>query len=202
MSKKLKRVIKRVTFFGFSACKEGDINYVETYETAKLLAENGYIIVNGGFTCTMEAGSRGAKDGGSSNIAVTFYPEGKVQFEGGRSPNRWVDQEIKTRTYIERTLGLINLGDAYIVFNGGTGTVSEFAMVWSLAQIYFNEFRPLILFGDFWYDIVTTFQRNMLIRPTALTVFDIVNTPEGVLQSLQTFARHGKFLRKILKQKK
>lgn len=196
MSKKLKRVINRVTFFGFATCKRGTLHYKDTFKTAKLLAQNGYIIVNGGTSCTMEAGSRGAKSGGGQTIGVTFYPEGRTNFEGKGKVNRWVDQEVKTKTYVERTLNLINLGDAYVAFNGGTGTISEFAMAWALAQIYYYDFKPIILYGKFWHNVIDVFRHNMLVRPTALKTFTIVTTPEETLKALKYFERHGRFTEK------
>lgn len=192
-SRKIKRVINRVTFFGFASCKRNEIHYKETYKVGKLLAQNGYVIVNGGTTCTMEAGSRGAKAAGGETIGVTFYPEGRTNFEGQGKVNRWVDQEIKTKTYVERTLSLINLGDAYVVFNGGTGTISEFGMAWALAQIYFHDFKPLLLYGKFWHNIIDVFKHNMLVRPTALKIFTIVTTPAETLKALRYFERYGRF---------
>lgn len=189
------QVVKRVTFFGFSQCGEGDLNYRETYETAKLLAEHGYIIVNGGFTCTMEAGSRGAKDGGGHTIAVTYYPNGRTTFEGGERPNRWVDQEIKTKTYVERTLGLINLGDAYVAFKGGTGTMSEVAMAWALNQIYLYDFKPLILFGSFWNSVVSALDKNLLIQKTSYQTLRIVVSPREVLETIECFEETGALTR-------
>lgn len=189
--KKKKRIIKRVTLFGFSQCDEGDIHYTETYETAKLLASHGYIIVNGGFTCTMEAGSRGSKDGGGHNIAVTLYPNGRTTFEGGERPNPWVDQEVKTKTYVERTMGLMNLGDAYVAFKGGTGTLSEVAMAWALNQIYLYDFKPLILFGSFWNRVITVLDKNLLIQKTSYQTLRVVDTPLEVLRTIEYFEETG-----------
>jgi|SRR3989338_117586 len=194
--KKRKHTVKRVSFFGFSQCEENDLYYQETYETAKLLAENGYIIVNGGFTCTMEAGSRGSKDGGGHNIAVTLYPNGKTTFEGGDKPNKWVDQEIKTKTYVERTLGLMNLGDAYIAFKGGTGTLSEVAMAWALNQIYLYDFKPLILFGGFWNNVVSALDKHLLIQKTSFQTLRVVTSPQEVLDTIRCFEETGALTRK------
>ncbi len=77
------------------------------------------------------------------------------------------------------------MGDIYLVFNGGTGTVSEFGMAWGLAKLYFGHHKPLILFGTFWHEIMETFGRNMLIRPEELKVYRIVTTPEDVLREIK-----------------
>jgi predicted Rossmann-fold nucleotide-binding protein len=59
------RQIKAVSFFGFSDAKPIDKIFQDAYKTAKLLAENGYVIVNGGGPGVMEAATsrcKGADD--------------------------------------------------------------------------------------------------------------------------------------------
>jgi len=51
--------------------------------------------------------------------------------------------------YVERTLKLLELGEIYVIFNGGTGTISEFGMAWGLARLYFGNHKPMVLFGQF-----------------------------------------------------
>jgi predicted Rossmann-fold nucleotide-binding protein len=109
-----------------------------------------------------------------------------THFEG-RDPENLFDIEIKTETYLERTLVLMREGQVYIVFNGGTGTISEFGMAWGLARLYFGHHKPLILYGDFWHEIIEAFKKNMLLRPEELQVFKIVNTPQGVLEAIKEF---------------
>ena len=78
-------------------------------------------------------------------------------------------------------------GQVYVIFNGGTGTISEFGMAWGLARLYFGHHKPLILYGDFWMDIIAAFKKNMKIRPEEMRVFKYANTPHGVLQAICEF---------------
>jgi uncharacterized protein (TIGR00725 family) len=179
-------VIKRVTFFGFSEAKPEDQVFQDAFETAKLLAKEGYEILNGGGPGIMKASSLGAKEGGGKTIGVTFYPAGATHFEG-RDPSNPLNEEIKCPNYVERTLKLIELGDVYVIFSGGTGTLSEFGMAWGLARIYFGNHKPLILFGSFWHEIIEAMGKSMLLRPEALRVYKIVTKPEEVLEAIQDF---------------
>ena len=95
--------------------------------------------------------------------------------------------EIKTKNYLERTLKLLEMGDAYVIFRGGTGTISEFGMAWGLARLYFGHHKPLILYGEFWNNIIKSFSQNMRIRPEELEVFRVVTSPEGAFRALQVF---------------
>jgi len=177
-------MVKNVTFFGCSQLKPGDVDYDAAYQTAKLLAQNGYLIINGGGPGVMKASSEGAKAGGGKTIGVSFNPKDVTHFEG-RDPSNLVDQEILVDNYVLRTLKLLELGDVYVIFNGGTGTISEFGMAWGLAKLYFGHHKPLLLYGTFWHEIMETFAKNMLIRPEEVRVYRIVTTPQQVLEEIQ-----------------
>jgi hypothetical protein len=174
----------KITIFGFADAKEGDQVWKDAFETAKLLAENGYTIVNGGGPGVMKAATLGAHAGGGKAIGVSFYPKDAPLFEGRDKTNQ-VDEEIVTEHYLERTLKLLGIGDAYVTFKGGTGTLSEFGMAWGLARLYFGHHKPFILFGDFWREVLAAFEKNMYIRGEELKVYRIAATPENVLKELQ-----------------
>jgi hypothetical protein len=60
-------------------------------------------------------------------------------------------------------------------------------MAWGLARLYFGHHKPLILYGDFWQEIIDAFKKNMLLRPEELKVFKIVNSPKQVLEAIEQF---------------
>jgi uncharacterized protein (TIGR00725 family) len=184
-------MIKKVTFFGFSEAKPEDKIFKDARAAAKLLAKEGYIILNGSGPGIMKASSLGAKEGGGRTIGVSFYPAGATHFEG-RDPSNPLDEEIKCPNYVERTLKLIELGDVYVIFSGGTGTISEFAMAWGLARIYFGNHKPLILFGSFWHEIMEAIGKNMLLRPEALRVYKIVTKPQEVIEAIRDFDQESR----------
>ena len=175
--------IKQIAIFGSSHTNENSPLYKEVYEVCKKLAEAGYVVVNGGGPGVMRAASSGASAVGGTVIGVTFEADKGMHYEG-KDPLNKVDVEIKTKNYVERTLTLLKEGQVYIVFNGGTGTISEFGMAWGLAKLYFGHHKPLILYGNFWEHIIRAFKDNMLMRPEELKVYRIVNTPDGVLQAI------------------
>ena len=176
-----------VTVFGWSDSRPGDPVYEAACKVGYLLARHGLTVVTGGFGGEMEAAVRGAKAAGGKTIGVTFYPKLATKFEGGKVASSYLDREIRTRTYLERTLKLIALGDAFVSFNGGTGTISEWGMAWGLARIYYGHHKPLIMFGDFWTDIVAVIERDMHIRPEEKKVFRIVDSPGEVVRALRKF---------------
>jgi uncharacterized protein (TIGR00725 family) len=178
--------IKQISYFGFADADKSDPLYKEAYECAKFLASKGYDTINGGGPGTMRAFSEGAKASGGKVTGVTFYPKDITNFEG-RDPQNPIDQEIVTANYLERTLKLLELGDAYIAFKGGTGTISEFGMAWGLGRLYFEHHKPLLLYGEFWNNIISAFVANMRIRPEELKVYRVVNSPEEAYHSILLF---------------
>jgi len=182
-----------VTFFGNSSANETDPEYRGAYETAKLLSANGYVIVNGGGPGVMQAATLGAKSVNGRAIGVTFYPKDITHFEG-RTLTNPIDEEYVTNNYLERTSKLLELGQIYVVFNGGTGTISEFGMAWGLARLYLGHHKPMILYGDFWQEIIDTFRENMKTRPEEFEVFKIVNSPEKTLAAIRHFEEKFKTL--------
>lgn len=188
LRKKKVLTVQNIAIFGYAdAIENGDL-FQNVREVSKKLAQTGYTVVDGGGPGVMRAATVGAKEGGGKVIGVTLYVEDIPNFEG-RDPKNMFDEEIKTNNYVERTLALMKTGQVYVVFNGGTGTISEFGMAWGLAKLYFGHHKPLILYGKFWENIIKAFKENMLIRPQELEVFKIVTSPEEVLDAISDFEK-------------
>lgn len=160
--------------------------YQDAFDVAFALAKIGYTVVDGGGPGVMKAASLGAKAGGGKVIGVTFYPEDVTNFEG-RCLENPIDKEIKTESYVERTLTLMKESQIYVVFNGASGTLSEFAMAWGLARLYFGHHKPIILYGNFWKKIMKALKKNMLLRPIENKVYKIVDCPKEVLRAIIDF---------------
>ncbi|MBI2338109.1 LOG family protein [Candidatus Daviesbacteria bacterium] len=186
LKEKKASTIQYVAIFGFADASENDELFKSVRAVTKELAEAGYIVVDGGGPGVMRAATIGAKEGGGKVIGVTLYSEEIPDFEG-RDPKNLFDQEVRTTNYVERTLALMRSGQVYVIFNGGTGTISEFGMAWGLAKLYFGHHKPLILYGKFWENIINVFKENMLLRPQELKVYKIVTSPEEVLDAIQAF---------------
>jgi len=137
-----KKKIKRVSFFGDADAKKTDQHYIDAFNTARLLAENGYIIVNGGGPGVMLASTLGAKSV-NGKVEVVIIDEkinmGKY-YEGSEINNKGnVDQVYRTKSIQERTEKIVDLADANIVFKGGTGTMAELALVWEKAKFEYGN---------------------------------------------------------------
>lgn len=181
------RLIKRIAFFGDAQTSKDHPDYQAAFSTAKLLATKGYTIVNGGGPGIMDASTQGAESVGGKTVAVTFAPKHAGSFEGRYLNNlSRVDHEVITANYIDRMFGLIEESDSFIIFRGGSGTISEFGTVWVMSNIYYGHHKPFILFGEFWWEIIDAISRNMNIDSQEMSCFKIVETEEAALQALET----------------
>lgn len=179
--------LKNIAFFGYADTKPDEDLYHTVYQAAKVLAEKGYTIINGGGPGLMEAATKGAEsvpDG--KTLTVTLKPRYMTGFEGTYVGNK-PDKEIVTYNYIDRIRGLIIEADAYVVFNGGTGTLSELGMIWVLAKLYKGHHKPFVLYGAHWRPVIEALTTHMLIREESTEVFEIVENDEELAEALHHF---------------
>lgn len=181
-----KRFIKNIAFFGDANISETDETYIQAFDVAEALGKRGYVIVDGGGPGVMEAATSGARKGGGKTVSITFDPVGAVGYEG-RYIKNVTDTEVVTTNYIDRMFKLLEYGDIFIIFKGGSGTVSEFGTAWVLAKLYYGHQKPIILYGDFWAEILDVFRKNMNIDSTEMGVFEICNSKEEVLAAIDRF---------------
>lgn len=188
---KTSKVIKRVAFFGDGEAKSKDEHFVLAEKTAKLLAEAGYIIVNGGGPGVMKAATMGAKSG-KGKVEVVIL-ESKLQpdnYEGVDKENvTLADKIIKTNNYPDRLNKLVDIADAFVIFKGGTGTLSEVGLTWEMAKFDYGHHEPLIFVGDCWKEIVTGIIKNLNLEKMEQKVVKVVNKPEEVVTILKKISR-------------
>jgi uncharacterized protein (TIGR00730 family) len=138
---------KIITVFGSSRPREGDADYQEARALGRSLGHAGMTVCSGGYGGVMEAVSRGAKESGGGTLAVTaefFAPQA----------NRWVDREIRVKTWEGRLFELIRLADGYVACKGGTGTLVELAVVWEMMNKRVMPGKPFAVLGGFWQPIL------------------------------------------------
>jgi len=140
---------KTVSIFGTSKAKPTEEPFELAESIGKMLAETGFTIANGGYGGTMLAAAKGAAQAGGECIGVTCSAFKRAD------ANNYISREILTNTLDERLETLIELGQAYIVLPGSTGTLLELAKVWeSKNKGFLNSDKPIILVGEFWKPLV------------------------------------------------
>jgi hypothetical protein len=178
--------IEKVAFFGSADIDQEHPVCKQVFKAAQEMAKKGKTIVNGGGPGVMEAATRGAESVEGNTVAITFQPKDMPEFEG-RAENNEVDVELQTANYIERMFGLIYYADLFVCFRGGTGTLSEWTTAWLLAHLYHGRHKPLILYGEFWYEVVEVIKKHFFIGQKETEVFKIATNQEELDQAVESF---------------
>ncbi|MBN1766542.1 MAG: LOG family protein [Sedimentisphaerales bacterium] len=139
---------KTIVIFGSSEPEPDSDEYQQALELGRLLAGEGYRIANGGYGGIMAATAQGAKEAGGQTIGVTCEAFGRA------GANPWTDEKITTTELSQRLQTLINLGDAYIVLPGSTGTLLELAACWEMINKHFLPMRPILCVGPYWKPVI------------------------------------------------
>jgi len=184
---KTTKEIKRVAFFGDADLMPNDSAYQSAYGIAKLLSEYGYIIVNGGGPGIMQAASLGSKAGGGRVELVVMDPTKQPDnYEGIDQDNlKSSSKTYYASTYPERLNKLVEIADAFVVFKGGTGTLSEVGLIWENAKFDYGHHEPIIFFGNEWQQIIDLIEKNMNYENIEKKVVSCVSTPNEVLNILK-----------------
>lgn len=185
-SPKYSPYIKRVAIFGSADVGKDHPVYTDAFTVAALLAKEGKLIVDGGGPGVMLAATEGARSVGGQTLAVTMYPTDMPNFEG-RAGENVTDREIKTKNYIERMFTLMDNADAYVIFYGGTGTLSEWTTTWLLAHLYYGHHKPFILYGSWWSEVIEVIQKHFLLDGPEMKVFSVVNSAQEMLYAMDQF---------------
>ncbi len=180
--------IKYIALFGSADVDPRHPLYTEAFKVARYLAYHNKVVVNGGGPGVMDAATKGAQAGGGETLAVTFYPKDMPEFEGKFTDNK-TDKELKTANYVERMFGLMDHADAFICFQGGTGTLSEWATAWLLAHLYYGNHKPLILYGEFWFDVMRVIHEHFFIGDKERMVYKIVRDEKELIEALDFFEK-------------
>ncbi len=173
-----------VSIFGSARAKEEDAVYKTTYEIAKKLAEAGYSIITGGGPGLMEAGNRGARDGGGSSIGLHIH----LPLE--QKPNEYITLRCDFRYFFVRKVMFIKYAMAYIVMPGGFGTLDELSEALVLTQTRRIKPFPIILVDrEFWSPLIDWFRDSLLrrgyIKEGDLEIFTTLDDPDEVVSLIK-----------------
>lgn len=139
----------------------------------------------------MEATARGAREAGGHTLGVT------CEIWSARA-NPWIAEEIRTRSFEQRLMTLIERGDAYVALPGGTGTLAELALVWemmnksSLSKTVGGR-KPLLVMAPYWQPVLACLeQETQLIRgesqkqSAAMEIITLVSSVDEIAQILRS----------------
>ncbi|MCD6352928.1 MAG: TIGR00730 family Rossman fold protein [Proteobacteria bacterium] len=173
-----------VSIFGSARSLPGDETYEKTVVIAKKLAQNGFHIITGGGPGIMEAGNKGAQEGGGKSIGLNIL----LPME--QAVNPYIDISLQFQYFFVRKVMFIKYAQAYIGMPGGFGTLDEIFEAITLIQTKRIKPFPVILVGtDYWKSlgdwIRNTLLERKLISPEDMDLVSIVDDPEEVVKIIK-----------------
>lgn len=154
----LAKLRKEVTFFGSARFPEDSHWYKQAQALGRLLAEHGFTVITGGGPGIMEAGNRGAYEGGGESIGLDI----ELPMEQRR--NAYVKKGIGFHYFFTRKVMMSASAQAYVFFPGGFGTLDEFFEILTLLQTKKMESVPVICVGHEFWDPLHDWIRTVLIE--------------------------------------
>lgn len=145
-----------ITIFGGSKCGHDCDEYREAISLGRKLAEAGFTICTGGYLGVMEAASLGAREAGGRVLGIVMN-----QFKA--EPNRFLTDKVATDHFYDRLQNLITRSVGFVALRGGMGTVTEISLVWNKLQTGVLARRPLVLMGDCWPPVVTSWREHLAV---------------------------------------
>ena len=173
-----------VSIFGSARVKPGEETYEKTVEIAGKLAENGYHIITGGGPGIMEAGNKGAKEGGGKSIGLN------IRLPMEQSSNPYADIQLDFNYFFVRKLIFLKYAQAYVGMPGGFGTLDEIFEAITLIQTKRIKPFPVLLVGsDYWGTLWEWVQgnllKNKLISSGDVDLVTILDDPDEVVQIIK-----------------
>jgi predicted Rossmann-fold nucleotide-binding protein len=126
----------------------------------------------------MEAASRGARQAGGQVIGVTMD-----LFTPRLAPNPWLTKEQRVKDFFPR-LRKLTSAHAFVILQGGIGTLTEATLTWSLLQTGQITPRPLVFVGDHWRRILDAFRANTLMAEHDWVWISVVDGVEDAITVL------------------
>jgi len=173
-----------VSIFGSARVISGEETYEKTVEIARKLAEHGYHIITGGGTGIMEAGNKGAKEGGGKSIGLN------IRLPMEQRPNPYADIQLDFNYFFVRKLIFLKYAQAYVGMSGGFGTLDEIFEAITLIQTKRIKPFPVLLVGsDYWGTLWEWVQGNLLKRKLIssedMDLVTILDDPDEVVQIIK-----------------
>lgn len=184
------RDVRKVTIFGSARTTQDNPIYALTVNTARALAQAGYMVVTGAGPGIMEAGMLGA--GRENSIGVSI----RLPFETSANSIIAGDEKyVSMRYFFTRKLMLVKESHAFLCMPGGFGTLDETFELLTLAQTAKSVPVPIVFLevaGDpFWSPLMKTMEplllNHGLISSSDTTLYTITDDIDTAVEEVTGF---------------
>jgi uncharacterized protein (TIGR00730 family) len=177
----LSHIPPAVTVFGSARARPGDADYRFAEEVGRALAKAGHAVITGGGPGHMEAVNKGAYEAGGQSIGVC------IELPREEKPNPYLTRVVSFRYFFVRKVMFVKYTKAFVILQGGFGTLDELFEALTLIQTRKVPAFPVILAGDddYWDGLVEWIKgplaRRGKLSPEDVTLLQRARTPAEVV---------------------
>ncbi len=150
----------RIAIFGSARIQAGDRVYKQVFQLAKLIGEAGFDVVTGGGPGLMEAANAGHKAGDTKDLHDSIGLVIKLPWEN--KGNEYLEIAHRYTHFSRRLDAFLALSDIMVVNKGGIGSLLELYYMWQHLQVNLVEYKPIILIGSMWEDLIKWMKKTTL----------------------------------------
>ncbi|RFC55519.1 LOG family protein [Brumimicrobium aurantiacum] len=177
-----------ISVFGSARTQAHNKYYQKAVNVSRMLAERGYGVITGGGPGIMEAGNKGAQEGGGQSIGLNI----ELPFEQTGNKHIDVDCNLKFDYFFVRKVVFVKYSQAFVVLPGGFGTLDEMFEALTLIQTKKIAKKPVVLIGkDYWSGLIDWIKNTMLaegnISADDLNLFKVVEDEEEAIEYIDDF---------------
>jgi len=166
-----------IAVLGSARIGPGDPRHDAARRLGRLLAEQGWTVVTGGYGGLMAAVAGGAAAAGGRTVGLPMSPWAHLTPDPSHAELRWSDD------YAQR-LAFLLAARVAIALPGGIGTLAEAAAVWAAAQTEPGTAR-LVLVGPAWRRLVGAFAGDLVVDEQDLAVPVVTDEIEAAIPAVQ-----------------
>jgi uncharacterized protein (TIGR00730 family) len=176
-----------VSMFGSARVGEDHPAYQAARTVARKFAEGGWSVVTGGGPGVMEAANRGAKEGGALSVGFN------IDLPHEQYANPYLDLDITFDHFYVRKVMFVKAAEAFVIFEGGFGTLDELFEALTLIQTGKILDFPVVLFGSrYWAPMLGWIRDHALaegmISPEDVELLFVTDDPDEAVRTV--IARH------------
>ncbi|MCK7637983.1 TIGR00730 family Rossman fold protein [Corynebacterium pygosceleis] len=177
-----------VTVFGSARQGEDTGYYALGRELGERLAAADYAVITGGGPGLMEAGNRGATEGGGMSVGLG------IELPHEERLNPYIDLGLNFRYFFVRKTMFLKYSQAFVCLPGGFGTLDELFEALCLVQTGKITNYPIVLLGtSFWSGLVDWIRERLLaegmISPEDLDLVMVTDSPEEAVEHIRAAHR-------------
>jgi uncharacterized protein (TIGR00730 family) len=146
-----------VTMFGSARIGEGHPSYDAAYAIGRRFAERGWAVITGGGPGLMEAGNRGAQEGGGLSVGFN------IELPHEQDTNPYLDISYTFEHFYARKVCFVKPAEGFVILPGGFGTLDELFEALTLIQTGKVLHFPIVLFdSEHWSGLLDWIRKEVL----------------------------------------